>query len=250
MDDIWEQLGDLPKVTNEFWRDGFEEAQHSTGDTSAHFYGQHPGTSSLASVPYGTSRHPSSSLADQLAPIAGSPWQPFPAGDPFIGLDTATGLPKPPEPLTEEERTYILGAIAHASDEHHGIGAVAMYSTPHPFRKQMTQQLATEVLGSTAAFLSRHSPGIYLAKSRKRQQYLLSHGGFDLKEDHEYRLHVWKRFAVQNTPSSFFQYVGMIETANRAADVRRGLRRFSMPRSIAVTGKDSVYSPYSLFAFG
>ncbi|SNX83357.1 uncharacterized protein MEPE_02064 [Melanopsichium pennsylvanicum] len=289
MDDhIWNQLENLPEAAREFsvWTNGFEESLHhqptnhdpnhlhflqdapnyfqpgsdhsdhsvhlpSTYDPLGYSSGWHQGASSSASVPYETGHAPSSSFADQVAPIAESGWQPYPADDHIIGLDTATGLLNPPEPLNKEERIAILEPFARKTDKVNRYREIRKYSTLHPFLGKMTQQLAAEALGSEFVYLYHDSPSIYLVHGTRPQEYVLSHGAFesqlDPELDHTHNLHVWKRFAVPNTQGSVFQYVGMIETAKLAATAHRGTRAYNTPRDLTVLGQDSVYNPFPLY---
>ncbi|SNX87390.1 uncharacterized protein MEPE_06100 [Melanopsichium pennsylvanicum] len=244
MDDIWNQLGDLPEAARELssWRNGFEQplhefnpdlSQHPTNVASPHFYSQYPEASS-ASEPYDTGHAPSSSHED----------------DPTINLNTDPSQPMVLEPLSIQERRNILDPLATWARKrvpHQWTPSEA--STPHPFLKQITPQLATEALGSNRGYLYRTSPGVYVVRSTGPPNYALTHGGFNLLDlDPRNHLHVWKRFAVPNTDHSIFQYVGMVKTAAHTKERTSELRSYNMRRDFTVFGHDSILtsSPFKV----
>ncbi|SNX84718.1 uncharacterized protein MEPE_03427 [Melanopsichium pennsylvanicum] len=248
MDDhIWEQLGDLPEAARELssWHE-FNPGQslHPNDDTSAHFSGQHPGPSSFAFVPH--SHTPSSSHAGQVIQAAESHWRPFPEGDPILHFDTATGLPKHPQPLTIRERKEILQPIADRYDKVTPFSQAAK-STIHPFKNDdMTEDFMHEAIGAGTSGLFRISDGTYIVPKFGESEYALSEGGFPLTQEKDHRFHVWKRYAVRDKPGSVLQYVGMLETGMKIKSSTKTLINYRMQRGWRKMGHDSIYNIHDI----
>ncbi|SNX84717.1 uncharacterized protein MEPE_03426 [Melanopsichium pennsylvanicum] len=248
MDDhIWKQLGDLPEAARELssWHE-FNPGQslHPNDDTSAHFSGQHPGPSSFAFVPH--SHTPSSSHAGQVIQAAESHWRPFPEGDPILHFDTATGLPKHPQPLTIREREEILQPIAMGSSKtfeasefqplHSGTLTAPLADVAYGYKNVMYKY------GDERGIYFTHGQG----SSSLMRQIAKEHGDMETKKNAGHQLHVWKRFNIAGQPGSVFQYVGKVETAMLSRTFTHKMHSFKSQRGLQTLGPDSIYDRSTL----